>query len=57
MSKKKKSNESPKLIVRVPPATLNALKSLALGDRRNLSEYVRLALQDHIKSKQKKGTR
>lgn len=51
MKSKPKSNESPKLILRVPPEVLEDLKARAAADRRKLSDYVRLILIDHLAGK------
>ena len=40
--------EAPFLTLRVSPKLLKTLKALAENDRRSLSDYVRLALEDHI---------
>ena len=49
-----KEGRAPQLILRVTPETLSALKFLAEKDRRSLSEYVRLLLEDHIAAKRKR---
>ena len=49
-----KGGEAPRLILRVGPKTLAALKELAAKDRRSLSEFVRLALEDLVASKRKR---
>jgi predicted DNA-binding protein len=51
MKKLDPKGESPRLILRVPPETLKALQDLAAKDRRTLSDYVRLVLQDHVQAR------
>lgn len=51
MKKLDPKGESPRLILRVPSETLKALQELAAKDRRTLSDYVRLILQDHVQGK------
>ena len=43
--------EAPRLVLRLRGETLAALKDLATKDRRTLSDYVRLVLQDHVAGK------
>ena len=49
-----KGGESPKLVIRLAPELLAALRRAAAEDRRTLSDYVRLVLIDHMKAKGKK---
>lgn len=46
--------EAPRLVVRFAPELLTRLRGLAAQDRRALSEYVRLVLEDHIAVKTRK---
>ncbi|MBI4564660.1 MAG: hypothetical protein HY716_08230 [Planctomycetes bacterium] len=48
--------ESPFLRVRVPSEMLEALRRLAARDRRKLSDYVRLLIEDHLAMKRKRGS-
>ena len=41
--------ESPKLIVRMPASLIDSLKRAAKADRRSMSDWVRLALEDALK--------
>lgn len=51
MKKLGSKGEAPRLVVRLAAETLAALKDLATKDRRTLSDYVRLVLQDHVEAK------
>ena len=46
---KKGPGEAPKLMLRLSPGLKAELERLAREDRRTLSEYVRLVLEDHVK--------
>ncbi len=50
MKKLGSKGEAPRLVLRLAAETLEALKDLAAKDRRTLSDYVRLVLQDHVES-------
>jgi len=43
--------ESPKLLIRMPRQLIEALKEAAKKDRRSVSDWVRLALEDQLKKK------
>jgi len=43
------------LSFRVPPELKDELQQLAAADRRELSVYVRLALEDHVAAKKAKS--
>lgn len=43
--------------IRFPRALREALDALAVADRRNFSEYVRIVLEDHVTEKKKGGRR
>jgi len=49
-----KKGESPFLRVRVPRQTLEALRRIAKRDRRTVSDWVRLALEDALKKGERK---
>lgn len=51
MKKLGSEGEAPRLVLRLAVETLKALKDLATKDRRTLSDYVRLVLQDHVAGK------
>lgn len=44
---------SPRIQLRLPADLYRALEALALKDRRDLIDYIRLALLDHVESRKK----
>ena len=44
---------SPRIQLRLPADLHKALERLALKDRRDLIDYIRLALADHVENKKK----
>lgn len=46
---------SPRIQLRLPLALFKALEGLAAKERRDLTDYIRLALLDHVDGKQRKG--
>jgi hypothetical protein len=55
LGKGSNKGESPFLRVRITLVMLDTLRRLAVEDRRTLSDYVRLALEDHIANVQKRA--
>ncbi len=52
--KKEKVNMDQHLVVRVPAALLDGLRQAAEKDRRGLSDYVRIMVEDHLADLKKK---
>lgn len=50
----KRKGISPVLTLRMPDDLLKTLREMAEKDRRSLSDYVRIVLEDHVQAKGKK---
>jgi|RhiMethySRZTD1v2_1073278.scaffolds.fasta_scaffold671504_4 predicted DNA-binding protein len=57
MAKSLDDDKTEALSFRVPSWLKQALQELSDADRRQLSQYVRLALERHVEAKRKEGRR